>query len=324
MLRVLYTITTLAIGLFLVYLGFSRLTSSDVENIKSSFGNIHYIYIFFAVITGVISHYARSHRWKYLLQPMGYESGKMERFYIVMIGYLVNLGVPRLGEVSRSVIMAKRNNFSTSKVLGTIITERIIDLAILAFLTVLVFFLDFKIVISMYTKFQSSIQGKFSSLITLGYLVLFFAIGIAFLAYLSRKSRIISFITQKIRLAWEGIKTVFTLDNKITFLADTFLIWFLYVLMFYFTFLSLPGLSDVPFYAALTTYVIATYSVLFIQGGIGVYPIVVMIVLKFFNVEEYLGYAVGWVFWTLQVVVIVSLGVLSLAFLALKKNEPAN
>lgn len=323
MLRVLYTIITLLIGLFLIYLGFARLTSDDIENIRSSFANIHYFYLIVAFVLGVFSHWARSHRWKYLLKPMGYESSEGERFNILMVSYLINLGVPRLGEVARSAMLSKRNQFSTSRVFGTIITERFIDLAILLVLTILVFIVEFSIVNAIYLKFQKNIMQKYNLAVNLLYVLPFLILVAGALYWFFRASKIVSFFTNKIKLAYEGIVVVFNMEHSIFFILDTFVIWVFYVAMFYFTFLSIPDLSAVSFWAALTTYVIATYSILFIQGGIGVYPIMVMIVLGFYGVSDYLGYAIGWVFWTLQIFVILLLSLISILFLY-AKNEPSN
>jgi len=49
----------------------------------------------------------------------------------VMIGYLVNLGVPRMGEISRAAALTKYEGVPFNKGFGTIIAERVADMIFL-------------------------------------------------------------------------------------------------------------------------------------------------------------------------------------------------
>ena len=67
----------------------------------------NYFWIALSLIIGVIAHYSRAHRWKYVLEPLGYETNGRNRFYTVLIGYMVNLTIPRAGEASRVVMIGR-------------------------------------------------------------------------------------------------------------------------------------------------------------------------------------------------------------------------
>ena len=67
-------------------------------------------------------------------------------FMAVNIGYLLNLSVPKSGEISRALVLKKYNNIPFDKSFGTIVAERIIDMFFLLFFMLLAIVLQFKIV----------------------------------------------------------------------------------------------------------------------------------------------------------------------------------
>ena len=75
-----------------------------------------------------------------------YGSSFPNNFMAVNIGYLLNLTVPKSGEISRAVIVKKYNKIPFDKGFGTIVAERIIDMIFLLFFMLLAVVLQFKIV----------------------------------------------------------------------------------------------------------------------------------------------------------------------------------
>src|SRR5436190_22767962 len=96
----------------------------------------------------LISHYSRTLRWKILMEPLGYNPSTFNTFAAVMIGYLVNMGVPRLGEVVKCTILARYEKIRADKLVGTIVLERTFDLICLIVVFVLTFILQQDIIIS--------------------------------------------------------------------------------------------------------------------------------------------------------------------------------
>src|SRR5947209_19916122 len=84
-----------------------------------------------ALILLLIAHYSRALRWKILMEPLGYRPSNFNTFAAVMIGYLVNAGVPRLGEVVKCTILAKYEKVRADRLVGTIVMERAVDIVCL-------------------------------------------------------------------------------------------------------------------------------------------------------------------------------------------------
>src|SRR5690554_2938889 len=104
---------------------------------KSYFRSADYFYVALSLLFMKISHASRAYRWKYSLQYLGYQSSFWNNFMAISVGYLLNLTVPRSGEISRAVILQKYDKIPFDKGFGTIIAERIIDLMFLLFFVTL-------------------------------------------------------------------------------------------------------------------------------------------------------------------------------------------
>jgi uncharacterized protein (TIRG00374 family) len=67
-------------------------------------------------------------RWRYLLNPIKKHISFRNLFSSLMIGYMVNNALPRVGEIVRPYNLGRLENISKSAVLGTVLVERILDL----------------------------------------------------------------------------------------------------------------------------------------------------------------------------------------------------
>jgi len=114
---------------------------------------------------------------------------------------------------------------------------------------------------------------------------------------------------------WEGAKSIIYMKSSLMFILHTLFIWIMYVLMFYMCFFSLEATSNVPTMGILAAFVMGGISIIFVQGGIGVYPAAVMQILFIYGVSKSSGLALGWIIWTSQTTMILVLGILSMLLL---------
>ena len=121
----------LGLGIFLIWLAYNKLEPEEIERAKEAIYEMNYFYLFLSVFLGIVSHASRAWRWKYPLEALGYQPKFWNSFFTVMIGYFANLGIPRSGEVLRCGLMAKYENMSFNKLVGTVIAERVADFILL-------------------------------------------------------------------------------------------------------------------------------------------------------------------------------------------------
>jgi len=96
--------------------------------IKSSLQNdVTYFWILLSAMCGLLSHISRAMRWNYLIEPLGKKPGTLNTFLSVMVGYIMNLVLPRMGEVARCGVLSRYEKISFARLIGTVVTERIID-----------------------------------------------------------------------------------------------------------------------------------------------------------------------------------------------------
>ena len=120
----------LFIGLGIIYYQYTTLTPEELEKIKISFIKADYFYIYLSLFIALFGFWSRAYRWKFALQHLGYHTKFHNDFFTVCVSYLVNLTIPRSGEISRAALLKKYENVPFDKGFGTIVAERIVDMLI--------------------------------------------------------------------------------------------------------------------------------------------------------------------------------------------------
>lgn len=115
----------------MIWLVVKNLTEKDRIEIMQSFSQANAGSIALVILIGLLSHVSRAIRWQIMIEPLGHKPGFLNTVMAVLVGYLANLAVPRLGEVSRCGILKKYENLPVDSVLGTVVVERIVDVLLL-------------------------------------------------------------------------------------------------------------------------------------------------------------------------------------------------
>ena len=281
------------------------------ETLLDYFKNANYWWIALGLFFGVLSHLSRAYRWKFMLEPMGYKPKFTNSVLAVLIGYFVNLAIPRAGEVSRATVMANYENIPFEKGFGTIIAERVADLLVMLIIIGVTLFLQFDFIFNF-------LQSKFNlTSIILGLCGLFI-LGLFFISVIKKSQwpialRIKAFLSGLV----SGALSIFKMKKKWPFIFHTFFIWIMYVLMFYITSLAVPDLGEVTLGAVLIGFILASFSIAATNGGIGSFPVAVVTGFTLFGLPYNPSLAFGWIMWTSQTVMIIICGGLSLIILPL-------
>jgi uncharacterized protein (TIRG00374 family) len=307
----------LAFGVFLIWYVFKDLSAEEKEELYQAMGQANYFWITLSMTFGIISHMSRAIRWKYTIQPLGKTPGFWNSFFTVMIGYVANYALPRLGEVTRPGLLAKYEGLSFNKLFGTIVAERVADLIILAIIMASIIFMELDLLKEMLVEWVGTFSGDFSieKLLIVAVVLLVGAV-IFFFFILSKSSNpVFVKIRELIRGVLEGVQSILKMEKKWYFLMHTLFIWVMYIAMFYVCFFSLEETSHVSFTAVLASFVMGSLAIVFVQGGLGVFPIAIMETLMLYNVSKTSALALGWILWSSQTLMIIVVGVLSIPLL---------
>jgi len=116
---------SVGLAVLFLYFAFSDVNFSEVMELVSQ-ASLLWIIIFAASI--MLGHYIRALRWKIILHSVKPDVKMWNLFGALMIGYGVNCVTPKLGEVTRAIMIGKYENLSRSSMFGTVIVERVIDI----------------------------------------------------------------------------------------------------------------------------------------------------------------------------------------------------
>jgi len=319
----------LGLGIFFIWLFLRNLTGAEKKDIMVSFQEANYWWILVSVGMGIISHTSRTIRWKMMLKPLGYNPRFINVFFAVFIGYFANLALPRLGEVSRCGVLAKYEKIPFQKSFGTVFTERALDL--LTF--VILFFINLALQFNkvggyinekIYTPLSEKLNIENFSVFLLYFVIGALLIFLIFTFFLRKRIRHTKFYQKVKSLIYgfgEGLKSLLKIEKPGLFIFHSIVIWLLYYLMTYVVFMCLPETSHLPLQSGLAVFVFATIGIMVVQGGIGIYPAIVAETLAIYFIPETKGYAMGWLLWTGQTVMIILAGVVALTFLPVVNKE---
>jgi uncharacterized protein (TIRG00374 family) len=323
-------IIPLLLGAYLVWYFFDNMDASGKKYFNIALRKADYRWIFLSLILSFIAFLSRAYRWKYMLEPMGYKTKFWNRYHSLMIGYIINLTIPRAGEASRSVMLHRSEGVPFSKSFGTIVAERAIDfvfLIIIASISAVIGIEDFKnIYLSIKNEFSGSVTEDNSNtikLIIVSFLVLSF---VAILILLKRKPEIKTKLINFLKDIFAGVFSIFKCKNPISYLFHSIFIWVLYVFYFGICFYSLEETKDFPLSGILLGFVAGSLGVIFTNGGIGAVPILIGIVVEFVLKDKVpearaIGNALGMITWISQTLILIVLGLISLILLPKKYDK---
>ena len=307
----------LAFGAFLIWYVFKDLSPIEKQELSNSFSSANYFWILLSVLFGMLSHMSRAMRWKYSIEPLGKTPSFWNSFFTVMIGYVANLALPRLGEVTRPGLLGKYEGLPFNKLFGTIVAERVADLIILATIMVTIVFVEFDMLKDMLFGFFEQGSGGFSA----EKLLVIFAVailggGIFFFLMLSKSNNpFFAKIRELFKGVFEGLISILKMKEKGKFLMHTAFIWIMYIGMFWVCFFCLDETSDVPLVGVVASFVMGSLAIVFVQGGLGVFPIAIMQTLMLYGISKTGALALGWILWSSQTIMIIVLGVASFPLL---------
>ncbi len=321
----------LGLGIFFIWIFLKGLTDDQKQEIFRTFLGARYRWIFLSVLFGLLSHASRTIRWMMLLEPMGKKPRFINTFLALMIAYFANLAVPRLGEISRCGILQRYEKIPFQKSFGTVVTERALDL-ITFFITFLISILwqwkKFSL-IKETTVFQQFI-ARYHSLTQSGWvqwlLLLLIAGGIVLLYRIRKKWQKFSLFQKILNVVEgfvEGLKSLAKIKRPVWFVFHTLFIWTMYWMMTWVVFFSLPETSHLGLDAGLLVLAFGTIGIILVQGGIGIYPLLVAEILTIFGIAKTTGYAMGWLLWSGQTLMIIAAGTIALILLPVFNRKRA-
>jgi glycosyltransferase 2 family protein len=311
-------------GAALVWWQLSDMTPTEKSEFADALNHANYWLVIPVVIMSILSHVSRSMRWKLLMEPLGYKPALRNVFGVTMVGYLANTFIPRLGEILKCTMLAKREHLKTDKLVGTILVERTFDFICYLIFIAITILIQIKVV-GNYAKNEMAILSTGSKFPVWAKLVIFVTGIVAiiyYVKYLLKKhphNKIIIAINNFFRGMGDGFKTIRNLKHRRLFLVHTIFIWSMYLLQIYVGFSAIEGTVHLGLKAACSVLALATLAMIATPGGLGSFPFFVMETLALYHISQPMGKAFGWLIWGVSTGIILIVGLSALIILLLSK-----
>ncbi len=342
---ILTIVISLAFAGFFLWLALRGL---DFKVIQQSLTKANYLWVLFASVFGLLAYWFRAIRWNLMLEPMGHRISNSNSLWSISFGYLMNLTIPRSGEVARATALYGVEKVPVDKSFGTIILERVVDLMCMLIFLLLTVIFKFNAIRSFF-DFVMNKKGekeKFvpnffeRQMMKLGvsdfeafYFYIKIAIGVLILIglgllYKYKKEKLINFGKGIL----QGLTSIFKLKEKGKFILYTLGIWICYYFAAYLVCFALPETSAFTFADGFFIIVVGTMGMIIpASGGIGAYNLAMkygfmalfISVGKSADLGGEMGLTYSFISLPLQIVIMLVMGLISIPMLAKARNEAA-
>lgn len=327
-LQTLKFIAFLAVGILLLLIAFHDI---DFSRLWAELKEADYSWLVLSVLFSLFAFLSRARRWVLLINPLGYSPSTRNAFYAVMTGYLANIALPRLGEITRCVALGKKEKIPVDQLIGTVVIERTIDfLSLIIIMIIMIFTSGDKIGLFLKESILVPIQQKVFSIFGNTWLLwaalfLLGVIGLFLMIRYKKELRKIRFFSKMFDLARgivNGLKTITNLKRKWEFVFHTIFIWVNYALMTWVVVFSLPSTSHLTFGNSIFILVIGGLAMSApVQSGLGAFHYIVsrgLLIVNGIPVEDGLAYAL--LTHESQLILIAIIGAISF-FIIFRKDE---
>lgn len=316
----------MGIGAVLLYLTFRNI---ELEEALHQIGQADFTFVAASLGVSLFSHFLRAIRWKMLIEPVGYATSTLNTFAAVMVGYMANNAVPRLGEVSRCSMLLKSDQVPFPVSIGTVVLERVIDVLVMGAFVGLAFLLEYDHLMEIVAQTMGAQTGSGSSLRTLVMILIILA-GIMGIFVIRKyytqlkKNPLAGKVIDFLEGLWKSLLGIFKLKKPGMFLFLTGLIWFCYIAQYFVCFLALPDTANLSFYFALMIMILGGIGIVLpVPGGVGAFHFFCQLTFIVFGYSAQTGANYALLIHTSQYLMLIAVGAIAYFYLLIRPQRNA-
>ena len=313
----LTTLVFFGIGLGLFWLAMQGV--EDPEALKHDMRSAQWWGIAASFVMGYLAIVSRGLRWNLLLAPMGHHPSPARSVHAVAFSYFANAFVPRSGEVARCAALNQTDDIPVDELLGTVITERVVDFLMLFGLVAFALLTNLDAFLALMQEAQ---LPAMPTLIGAGVAGLAGCGALWWISQQQGRSGLLGKMAGFLQGIGTGIRSVLAMEKRGLFLFHTLFIWVMYFLMSYVLFKAIPAVNALGLTDAVLVMVAGGFGmVLPAPGGIGSYHWAVSLGFAAVGFSGDVGFAVANVVWLTQTAMIVLTGGLGYLMLFLHRMQ---
>lgn len=249
---------------------------SLADKLLQDFGTVNIWWILAVLMAFTVSNIFRAWRWQMLLEPMGYKVGFGNSLMTILVSYLANLFIPRMGEVARAGSLARYEKVPMEKVMGTLVVDRLMDFICLGLVVGMAFLFEGDTVLAFLSqnKKADSGGGLWSNPLVWGLLAAMALVAVLMYGLRKKLAEIALFrkVGTLLKGFLDGLRSVFKLKNPALFIAYSLGIWVMFYLQCLFNLKAFPPTAQLGWSAAMMVFVFGTFGfVIPSPGGMGTF-----------------------------------------------------
>ena len=285
----------------------------DFQNISHVLWHeMNWMWMLLSLPFGILAQVLRGLRWKQALEPVGEKPRSSVTVYSIFVSYAASLVVPRVGEFTRCAILKRWEGVSFSKALGTVVTERIIDMMLMLLIIGVAVLLEMSAFGTFFRETGTSLQGILAGFSLMGWVVaaVCAVAAVLLLFILVRHLSIYNKVKTTLGGVCEGVLSLRNVRNLPLFVVMTVGIWASYFLHYYLTFFCFDFTAGLGVTCALVTFCIGSIAVIVpTPNGAGPWHFAVKTMLILYGVQDDQALYFVLIVHTVQTMLVVLLGI---------------
>jgi len=261
---------------------------------------------------GILAQALRGWRWRQSLEPVVGQPRKSVAVNAIFLSYAASLVIPRIGEFTRCGVLKRWEGISFTKALGTVVTERMVDMLLMLVIVGLTLLLEMSTFGTFFKQTGTSIGGILSGFSWAGWLVTIIClIAMGILLYiLLRNLSIYNKVRTTVSDIWQGVMSLRHVRSLPLFTLMTIGIWLCYFLHYYLTFFCFDFTANLGLGCALVTFVVGSIAVIVpTPNGAGPWHFAVKTMLILYGVQDEQALYFVLIVHTVQTMLVILLGI---------------
>ena len=289
----------------------------ELTSLQAQLASSNWVWIGSSLVIAWIGYWLRGWRWALLFphEPDQVPITPTRAYHAVMVGYLINLLIPRAGEVARCTVLTRNNGVPIGQAIGTVLLERSVDLLFMAGTFLVAFLLERNLFVSLSQELvdlhalTSGFLSKLPLFIGGGglFLILLIQLGKKY-----RNHGLVNKLQRFFRQLLTGISAINKLKNPLGFWLSSLTIWVIYFLTMYTVSQGIASAANLSGSQVLLVMVMGTVGMIApVQGGIGTFHALVAYILVVFGVAESDGKIFAAIIHGTQMLLVLGVGIIS-------------
>ena len=291
----------------------------DFDEFVAKAEAVNYFWVILPMIISLFGYVLRAYRWRLQLETVGYRPTLFRMFLAVMSGYLANMLVPRIVEITRCGALLRSDGVPLSTSFGTVITERIVDVLMLAIVCLLSVALEYETIVA-FVNTTVDFSVNWELILILGAVAVILGSFVFFKFIYPSQTKVGSFSREMIA----GLLSL--KDVRVgAYILTTLAIWVTYFLMSYLIFFALQETENLSWQVGLSVLTAGTVAfILPVQSGFGSFHALVSAMLALYAVEQTTGVFFATLLHGSQLLAVLVYGLAALMFSVLLTRKNAD